>query len=66
MRRSGLDISYGDELGGNSLRGVYRDTILLLTSRMAKSQLCRKSKSGLAYLGVLLEEFDIENSFWIR
>jgi len=66
VRRSGLDISYGDELGGNSLRGVYRDTILLLTSRMAKNQLCRGIQDSSAYLGILLEEFDIENSFWIR
>lgn len=38
--RSGLDVSYGDEHGGNSLRGVYRDTALLLMSRMATNQLC--------------------------
>lgn len=66
MCRSWLDISYGDELGGNSLRGVYRDTILLLMSRMAASQLFPLEGKELAYLGVLLEELNIENSFWIR
>jgi len=66
MCRSRLDVSYGDDYGRNSLRGVYRDTILLLMSRMATSQLSRSHMDNKAYLGILLEEFDIENSFWIR
>jgi hypothetical protein len=65
MRRSRLDISYGNEHGGDSLRGVYRDTILLPMSRMATNQL-RLLETRTAYLGILLEELNIEDSFWIR
>ena len=64
--RSGLNVSYGDKYGRNSLRGVYRDTILLLMSRMATSQLSHVSVAIQANLGVLLEEFDIKDSFWVR
>jgi len=40
MRRGRLDVSYGDEHGRDSLRGVCRDIVLLLMSRMATNQLC--------------------------
>ena len=66
VRRSGLNVSYGNQYGRNSLRDVYRDTILLLMSRMATSQLSRSHMDNKAHRGILLEEFDIENSFWIR
>ena len=40
MGGSGLVVSFGYDIGRDSLRGVYRGIALLLMSRMATSELC--------------------------
>ena len=63
---SGLMSAMATIMTSDSSRRVYRDIILLLMSRMATSQLSHVSVAIQANLGVLLEEFDIKDSFWVR